>query len=367
MIMKDTSALTNLPKLHIKPFDGMSVTAEIWAQAHDEHRKNLQAHNLFFHGAGIVNGLEVVANDPPDQYVFISPGLAVDPAGNIIVLTEAVAYDFGNSMEGDLYLMLGHGEREVAGTQKDTRYMQSEFVVAARPSMPKRPAVELARVHVSHRGNAIKNAANPAHPGMEEIDMRFRPVVGVEERMLVRVAICHLGEEAPAAVLSGWDFLSKEVRRSTPYNLVIDNGLPISPGLSNYAITYIAGTGSFKVESGRVKELAAYLEQGKALIVEALDEAADESFKPLLGGLGVSLKPIAEYDSILKTPFLFNAPPEGNQGNRVLLGKRVIYSNARYALAWGGKVLGGTGSRSDIRSAHEWGINLIYFCAQLAP
>ena len=93
-----------------------------------------------------------------------------------------------------------------------------------------------------------------------------------------------------------------------------------------------------------------------------MDEAADESYKAFFGKLGVNLKPVADYDSILKTPHLFNAPPEGNQGSKVLLGNRVIYSSAKYCLAWSGKVLGGTGSRADIRSALEWGLNMIEFC-----
>ena len=360
--MKDNSALNIFPKHQIKPFDGMSVTAETWAQAHDEHRKKLQAHDLFFHGSGIVSGLEVVANDPADQYVFISPGLAVDPAGNIIVLTEPVAYDFGSTMEGELFLMLGHGEREVAGEQNDMRLIQNEFIIAARPNMPKRPAVELARVTLSRKGNAIKNAANPAHPAKDEIDMRYRNVIGLEEKQTVKVGICHLGEEAPAGVLVGWDYLTRECKRSTPYNLVVNSDVSLSAELLDYSIVYLTGTGSFKVEAGKIKELAAYLEQGRALIAEAMDDAADESFKAFFGGLGVSLKPVAEYDSILKMPHLFNAPPEGNQGSRVLLGKKVIYSNAKYSLAWSGKVLGGMGSRADIRSALEWGQNMIQFC-----
>jgi len=360
--MKETSILKNYPKIQIKPFDGMSVTAETWAQAHDEHRKKLQAHELIFHGSGIVSGLEVIANDPPDQYVFISPGLAVDPVGNVIVLTEPVAYDFGNTMEGELFLMLGYGDREIAGSNNEIRYIQDEFVIAARPTMPKRPAVELARVNLSQKGISIKNASSPDHPGIDEIDMRFRATIKVEEEKVVKVGLCYLGQEMPSGVLAGWDNLSRESKRSISTDLAIDNALPISSCLQDYSIVYLAGSGTFKVEANKLKELAAYLEKGNALIVEAMDDSAEESFKSVFGGLGVTLNPVAEYDSILKAPNLFNTPPEGNQGNKVLLGKKVIYSNAKYSLAWNGKVLGGTGSRADIRSALEWGMNMISYC-----
>ncbi len=359
MTMKDNSALNLLPKLQIKAYDGMTVTAETWAQAHAEHRNKLQAHELIFHGSGVVSGLEVIANDPPNQYVFISPGLAVDPSGNVIVLTEPVAFDFGSTMEGDLFLVLGHGEREVAGDHDDTRYIQNEFVIAARPSMPKRPSVELARITLSAKGAAVKNAANPSHPGMDEIDSRYRSVIKVDEKQIIKVGICRLGEKTKADVLSGWDDLSAECRRSTPFELVIDDQLPVSAKIQNYSILYLAGSGSFKVEAAGVKELTDYLALNKAIIAEALDNAADESFKTLFESLHIKLKPIAEKDDILKTPYRFGSAPEGS---KVLLGKRIVYSTAGYSLAWSGKLNGAANSRADIRSAQEWGINLINYC-----
>jgi hypothetical protein len=363
--MNPSESLSNFSKTRIKPYDGMSVTADVWAQAHDEHRSARKAHDLFFHGAGIITGLEITANDPPDQYVFVSPGVALDSEGNLIVLTEAVAYDFGDAVEGELFILLGHGERETSGTENEIRYLQNEFVIAARPRLPKRPVVELARVRLGHRGNAIKNAAHPLHPDVDEIDMRYRVEVAPKSGQMVKVAVSYLGQGNPNGILAGWDYLSREVSRNTPNHLAVDQ-LPVITGdIQNYSLVYLCGNGTFKLDNATLKELKTFLEQGKAIIVEAFDDAADESFKPLIGGLGVTVKPLAEYDSILKSPFLFNLPPEGYQGNKVLIGKGLVYSNARYALAWSGKVSGGSGSRSDIRSALEWGVNIIQYCLGL--
>jgi hypothetical protein len=284
--MDETGVLNNFPRIRIKPFDGMPITADIWAQAHDEHRQARQAHDLFFHGSGIITGLEVMANDPPDQYLFISPGVAVDPAGNVIVLLEPVAYDFGKTIEGELYLLLGHGEREIGGMDKEIRYLQNEFVVAARPSIPKRPSVELARVTLSRRGDAIKNAADPAHPGLEEIDLRYRAVIRPEKKNLQKVAICSLGSELPADMVTGWDYLNRECNRLSQFQLVIDTGLAVTDALKAYSIIYLCGKGSFKVEKTTLKELASLLDQGKSMLVEPWDEPADESFKQMIKGLG---------------------------------------------------------------------------------
>jgi len=360
--MNSIESLNTFPKTRIKPYDGMSVTADVWAQAHEEHRQARRAHDLYFHGAGIVAGLEVTANDPPDQYVFVSPGVALDSEGNMIVLTEPVAYDFGEAVEGELFILLGHGERELSGTEKETRFTQDEFVLAARPRLPKRPTVELARVKLSRRGSVLKNAANPAHPDIDEIDMRYRVNVAPPATQTVKTAVCYLGNDHPAGVLAGWDFLGREVKRTLSYQLAVDMVNTISADIQNYSLVYLCGSGSFKLEPQAVKELKTMLDQGKALVVEAMDETADESFKPLFGGIGVTVKPVAEYDSILKTPFLFNTPPEGYQGNRVLVGKGLIYTQSRYVLAWSGKVSGGSGSRSDIRSALEWGVNMMQYC-----
>jgi hypothetical protein len=242
--------------------------------------------------------------------------------------------------------------------------MQDEFIIAARPRIPKRPAVELARVKLTHRGNALKNSANPMHPDTDEIDMRFRVNVTPQPTQVIKTAVCQLGKDHPAGVLTGWDYLAREVKRNLPRLLAVDSVKGISDEIQAYSLLYLGGSGSFKLDGPALKELKSFLEQGKAIIVEAFDEAADDSFKPLFGGVGVTVKPVAEYDSILKAPFLFNTPPEGFQGNRVLIGKGMVYTNARYALAWSGKVSGGSGSRSDIRSAMEWGVNMIQYCLE---
>jgi hypothetical protein len=359
--MTDESVLSIFPSKQIKPYDGMSVTADTWAQAHDEHRKAREAHDLFFHGAGIVCGLEVVANDPADRYVFISPGVAVDPAGNVIVLSEQVAYDFGASVEGMLYLMLGHGEREIGGVQKETRYIQDEFVVAARPSLPKRPAVELARINMANRGSAIKNASDPRHPASEELDLRYRHSIAPQPTRLVRVGLAAAAEPV-AECVSGWDHLSLECQRSTSYRLAVDADVSLLPESQNYDLLFLYARGEFKLEAARSKELAAYLSQGKHLMIEALDDTAEKSCTTLLSDLSVSVKPMAESDALLTTPYVFSGPPPGAQNGQVWLGNNVVYSTAGYSLAWTGSINGAPGTRADIRSALEWGVNLLKYC-----
>jgi len=357
--MNDIDSLKKYPKSQIKPYDGMSITAEIWHEAHDEHRQALQAHNLLLHGAGVVTGLEVIANDPADRHVFISPGMAIDPTGQAIILTEPVAYDFGSSVEGELFLMLGHGEREIASTNNEIRYLQSEFVIAARTSIPKRPAVELARVKLSSAGAAIKNAVDTAYPEMDELDLRFRPVINTSLRRSIRIGIYQLGTKPSADVFAGWQLLSREVSRSTRYDLVIDKLAAIPGGVSDYDLLYLAGSGAIKLDAHQVESLKAFIKSGKAVMAEALDEAAVDSLGGLVDKLGPKLKPPTKSDTILNSPYLFTSAPEGNFGSTVTIGNSLVFSSARYAYAWCGKTA--KGSREEIRSSHEWGINMLQF------
>jgi hypothetical protein len=354
--MTDTGAINVFPKARIKPYDGMSVTADVWAQAHEEHRKMIEAHTLNLHGYGTVCGLKVTANDPPDRYVFISAGVAVDPTGRVIVLPEPVAYDFGAAVEGELFLVLGHGEREVEGVQREVRYVQNEFLVAARPSMPKRPAVELARVTLSQRGLSIRNAADPDHPGPEEIDLRFRKSIQPEIKQLATVGVAHLGEKLPG-VLAGWDYLNAAVRQSAPYQLVIDELAGLS-NLARFSLLYLASQGRFEVDVVELNELRLYLDAGKPVVLEAFDAEGGEALMRLLSQLGVSLQPAPEDSLLYRQPHLFGLPPLGPGGSQLSLGQGIVFSQGQYALAWSGK----GAARADIRSAHEFGINLIHYC-----
>jgi hypothetical protein len=358
--MKDTSPINLFPKMQIKPFDGMSITADIWDQAHDEHRQVQRAHNVFSHGSGIIAGLDVVANDPPDQYVFISPGVAIDPVGNVIVVPEPVAYDFGASTEGTLFLLLGQGERELGGVGNEARYTQSEFVIAARTSFPKRPSVELARVNLSAAGKAIHNAKDYHHPGPDTIDIRYRSQVGPAMLKDIKVFILEMGKNEPA-IEKGWDHLGQFCQINANYHVIVDGGKQFPQDLGAYDLLYLGCKGSFTPSASHLKTISDYLKDGKTLLVEALDVPAQEDCQKMFKKLKLNPGKPASDIPLLYMPYLFAGFPAGPSGDKVEVARHLLYSTAGYALSWAGKAAKGLVSRSDIRSAHEWGVNLIRF------
>ena len=73
-------ALKDVLKFQLKkvnPFQGLVIDADTWRDAHNYHRDQQRLHTLIFHEIGIVNGLEVTANDPPDLSLNINPGVAM--------------------------------------------------------------------------------------------------------------------------------------------------------------------------------------------------------------------------------------------------------------------------------------------------
>src|SRR5690349_508503 len=74
--------------LRVNPFRGLLVDETTWADAHDYHRNQMRFHLLALHGVGIVQGLEVVASQPPDLNLTIRPGLAIDAEGRMLLLSE---------------------------------------------------------------------------------------------------------------------------------------------------------------------------------------------------------------------------------------------------------------------------------------
>jgi hypothetical protein len=186
----------------------------------------------------------------------------------------------------------------------------------------------------------------------------------------VRIALCNLGSETPA-VVDGWDTLNKECARSrdvasnvSTYALIIDTQVPLSADLSGYDLLYLSAKGAFKQDAGQTQALRTALDGHAALFVEAFDGPAEKSCLAMFEKLEISLEPVEAQHPLLTAPYLFNAPPEGALGNQVKLGGRVIFSTAGYSLAWGGTLAAGHASRADIRSAHEWGLNLLHYSLQ---
>jgi hypothetical protein len=330
-----------------------------------------QFHLLFSHGPGILTGLNVIASDPPDNSVYILPGVAVDPEGQVIVLPQPVSYDIGQELEGTLYLLLFHGESRPRRSDKDNEkdsplYIHTEFSIAARSILPPDPWVELARVDRSNRTASFHNAASPLRPGLDEIDLRYRREINAAED--VKMAVTYLGNVPDKQQGLGAAYLAQAIGHSGTFRVSVEDEAALAPGIEANTLIYLVGAGTFNLEPGQMNFLNNYVRRGQGtLLIESLDPAAENIFLDILKTIELTPEPIKPAHPLLKTPHLFAVPPDGYEtGGRpqVRVSEGVIFSTCNYGRLWQGEQRNGLPSREQIRSAMEWGANIVAYAAR---
>jgi hypothetical protein len=364
------------PTKRVSPYDGMAVTADAWMQAHEYHRQRQQLHALFSHGAGIVTGLQVIASDPPDSAVYILPGVAVDDEGQVIVLPKPRAYNIGTT-QGYLYLLLTYGQsgpRADEDEPEGMRFMFDEFGIQATPILPSTPYVELARIWREGREVPIADAQTPDHPAINEIDLRFRREIGKMLPPVVRIATKTIGDTPCSEHEQGISHVARAVRGAGLYQAWVDKDVNLDDRLGMYSLVYLSAHDAFQLERDEMNALYAYMQEGGTVLFEScrrdLSEGSapgDASFTDVLGSFGFELEALPTDHAVLAEPYLFGAAPPGFEtagepGIRV--GRGIILSTYDYGCLWQGERRGGPASREEIRTALEWGSNIVSWAAQ---
>ncbi len=370
--MAKDDLIRQYPTKRVSPFDGMAVTAQTWADAHEYHRLSQQIQALFGHGPGILAGLQVLASDPPDSSVYIRPGIARDPAGQIIVISEAVRYDLARA-EGCLCLLLSYGEGRPAagsGAEGGANYIQAAYAVEAKPQVPEGVAVvELARIRRRDAKSPVVDAVDPLRPGLNEIDLRCRREIGAPAAQAASIAVVPLGKGDQAPHGRGASHLARALSRAGQ-RVWADDGVSLDGGLQAYTLVCLVGQGTFQLTPDEMNALYAYLQAGGTLFIESCRRdaagaaAADAAFSDLLGSLGIRPSPLPQDHSLLVEPYLFAAPPPGFEAAAtpaVSVSDGVILSSADYGCLWQGESNGRVPSREEIRAALEWGANIVAY------
>ncbi|MBN1937900.1 MAG: DUF4159 domain-containing protein [Anaerolineae bacterium] len=378
--MSKEEVIRKFPGKRISPFDGMAITAEVWAEAHEYHHSSQQVHALFSHGPGILIGLDVMASDPPDSSVYILPGIAMDALGQTIVLHEPVAYDLGHSY-GFLHLLLAYDEsRPQAGNKEPagSMYICTQFSIEARAALPDTPYVELGRIWRQDRDTPIRDASNPELPVLNEIDLRFRQIVSAKLPQALSIGVSYVGGGANTRHAQGVGHLARFLRQSGLCHTWIDEGVAIDDNLNRYVLLYLVGQDRFQLGQDELKALYAYLQQGGTVFFESCrsntiegEPAADTSFADVLASFGLKTEVLPVDHRMLIEPFLFAAPPPGFEtggGGEIRVGEGVIWSTLDYGCLWRGVRRGQIAprdetraTREEIRAAQEWGSNVIAY------
>lgn len=356
--------LQALPAKRIKPADGMSVTADVWEEAHDYHRHQLRAVARLGLGHGILTGLTVIASDPADRSVYVTPGAALDGDGNLIVVSKPVAFNLANAI-GDVRLFLSFGEsapRLERLTQDDNALrVRQEYAIEAGDKPPSSAHVELARILRSAKTAPAMNPKDPAHPIENEIDARFRSAIGPGEARVLAVGIIQVGGPSPKAV-AGINALARSAGKAG-IRVAVDAAVPPGGALGKYGLIFILASGAFTLKADDMKGLYSALQGGATLVAEAAagDGPAEAGLRDLFQTLGVQLRELGPGHVLLSEPHVFGALPAGAAGAGALLASDngVLFSLRDYATLWQGERAGGPASREEIRAGHEFGQNVL--------
>jgi len=375
MLTRDV--LSVFPKKRIRAMDGMAVTAEVWEEAHDYHRQLTRLHSVLQHGVGIITGLEVIASEPPDNSIYLMPGLAVDSIGQPVVVPEPRAYDLGNA-EGRLYLIVSYNESRPQSTgsrvQEDAPlYVQYQYSLEAVSALPPTPHVELARIWRREPKAPITVAKDPNHPRTNEIDLRYRRTVGQQEPLLATVGVISMRGTDGARHGEGMANVAASVRLSSIGQVIVDRGVPLAGDLSNYDLIYLVGRDQVQLTNEEMTALYGYWQAGGIIFYEGCrqnltvgDPPADNTFIGLVNAFGLTLSPIDSSHGLFAAPYLFAQPPFGfeTQGTPQLRGADgIVMSNFDYGCLWRGERRGRPAQRSEIRDAQEFGANLVFWAA----
>jgi hypothetical protein len=321
--------------------------------------------------------LEVIASDPPDNAIYLLPGLAIDSLGQPVAVVEPRSYDLGHA-EGRLYIVATYNESrpQSAGNrvQEDAPlYIQDQFSLEAVTDLPATPHVELARIWRRDGRSPVTVAKDPNHPRANEIDLRYRHFVGSEDKPTVTVGVISMRGTDGARHGEGMANLAASIRLNGIGQVMVDRGVPLGGDLSNYGLIYLVGRDQVQLTNEEMTALYTYWQAGGIIFYEGCrrnltvgDPPADNTFIGLVNAFGQTLTPIDSSHSLFRSPYLFAQPALGfeTQGSPMFrVADGILMSSYDYGCIWRGERRGRPAQRGEIRDAQEFGANLIFWAA----
>ena len=374
-----TPAIAAMQRQQVK--DGLLLTAERWQRAHDYNRKRQNLHYQSLNQPGIVCGLGVCAIPAPEtvaaeyrdnRWVQIQPGIAINLEGNLIIVPERINFRIATELKDSepvtVYLVAEYRDPDQLGNILDQEVLQETFRIDERSSPPGRADVELCRILLVPQQNLISIPADIFFPGYGDLDLRYRRQAQARPQGLVQIAQINHDDENCSQNFFNLTYFLRAVEDIYPSLRGTETVAQVTwdDALYPYELLYLTGRKGLSLNTHQFSILSRYLKTGGTLLVDAPSEATAlvQSIQTLAQTLQTPLKSLKESrrDHPLRTkPFLFSALPMVDKSKLQLLsGGGIILSIGNLAKLWGlDEEL--TRSRTDIRTAQELGINILYF------
>lgn len=374
----------------VNPFQGLVLDADTWKDEQDYHRNQQKLHTLAFHGTGIVEGLEIKASQPPAFSLIISPGMAIDTEGNVIVVSQSQPYSLVSKDKGQVYLIIQYREIPTAPASPSEEGQATRILEAYRirevARLPDEPYLELARLNFDPSKKNITDARAPSNPTVNEIDLRFRqsakaPLPGVSEIALhpqpaaeiapqEKIILGHMavGEASRDLHSSGLMKLARQVGFQTEYQAAVEE-CTLDEAIIRHTLLYVTGKGPFTISAKKQAVLNSFVQSGGTIFAESCAEQQEAgvkefglAFNRLAEQLGKKLEVVQREHPLLDCHHIFSTVPPGAKSEGLLMvGGQIIYGSYDYGCAWSGGYNNNPLPRDIIRGAFEMGINIITY------
>lgn len=375
------------PQPPIQPFDrlqaadGLLINAERWRKAHDYHRQRQNTHYQCLNQPGIVCGLgvrnipaprDVQAKYRDGRWVQIQPGIAIDLAGNLIVVPTAFNFpidlEVANTDSILVYLTVSYVDPEDLRSPNSREIVTEAYRFDQRNSTLNISEIEICRILLQPGQKEINQANDIFFPGYNDIDLRFRRQAQARPQAILRLAQINHSDAECARNFFNLSYFLQSIEPLYPYFRGLDEPEQISLAkkIQDFDLLYLTGQQELSLNSVEFESLKNYLNTGGMLLVDAPGdaEALIQSTYMLAQKLNITLKKSTELrrDHSLRTrPFLFAGLPAVNKKIiEIVTGGGIILTIGDLASAWGlDKEL--QMPRLAIRTAQEFGINIVYY------
>lgn len=396
-----------LYRLHV--YDGLMMNSHRWLLSDQYHRRRQNIHYQSLNQPGIVYGLGVREIDPPEEaslqakrWLEIQPGIAIDIAGNPIIVERPVTYGIVAELPrvGSLtvYLFISYLEfeqpqqqppsqqiRQWIRTDENNAELIREWFQIDEKTRPldRGREIELCRIRIEPGNIHLTKPDDVFNPGVNQLDFRYRPVAQSRPQTEIRVAQLQRGSNFSETIASplnqdrNQENLACLIRSLTALYPALQGSADIAQvtlrlpdALLNYSLLYLTDWELSNLNETALDTLADYVKQG-SLLIEVGDRSNLQTIQDIIATkLKISLQPWRDLSpnpllQLLRTqPFTFAALPQINQQPiEIWLGQGVVLMLGELSSAWGA----GDGlslDRNDIRTAQEFGINILHLACQ---
>lgn len=271
--------------------NGSPLTADRWWLAHRyyQHRQNLHYQSL--HQPGIVQGLGVRSVAAPDgvaselrddRWIEIQPGLAIDWAGNPIVVETPMTFRITANVIDQpvtVYVVLAYvNPRDKHWSGIPTDVVKEEFRINERTTPPAPEEIELCRLTLAANGASLEDARSVLHPAVHEVNLCYRQRVRSRTCSPTQVALIDSAPDSPyhkrlTALIASLDGLYPKLMGAPLCTLGLEHLAKVQDPYALPALLFLPYERAIALSETTKADLQRWIAEGCTLLVELTDRS----------------------------------------------------------------------------------------------